>query len=150
MNPTLAAFKLRFPHLKRAGLKIRGRELRPTKVVKNIEMITLAPVCFEKSRGIGALTMMITLMGLPWKTCIVSIPTERVGNQGLSMGNTNLLPGAVESSLWIGATGFFQNLLKCLPLAGHRDSVSTAFLKYLITEILTSTLQRLWMSMLWV
>ena len=47
MNPTLAAFKLCFPHLKRAGLKIRGRELRPTKVVKNIEMITLAPVCFE-------------------------------------------------------------------------------------------------------
>ena len=44
---TLAAFKLRFPHLKRAGLKIRGRELRPTKVVKNIEMITLAPVHFE-------------------------------------------------------------------------------------------------------
>ena len=44
---TLAAFKLHFPHLKRAGLKIRGRELRPTKVVKNIEMITLAPVRFE-------------------------------------------------------------------------------------------------------
>ena len=44
---TLAAFKLHFPHLKRAGLKIRGRELRPTKVVKNIKMIILAPVCFE-------------------------------------------------------------------------------------------------------
>ena len=43
----LGAFKLRFPHLKRAGLKIRGRESRPTKVVKNIQMIPLVPKRFQ-------------------------------------------------------------------------------------------------------
>ena len=43
----LADFKLCFPHLKRAGLKIRGKELRPTKLVKNVKMITIALVHFK-------------------------------------------------------------------------------------------------------
>ena len=47
---TLAAFKRRFPHLKKAGLKVRGREIRPSKVVKKLPMIPLLPVRFQMVR----------------------------------------------------------------------------------------------------
>ena len=46
----LAAFKNCFPHLKAAGLRVRGvagRKLKPCKVVKGIEMIELQPQRFE-------------------------------------------------------------------------------------------------------